>query len=152
MESEGVAGQPLTEAQIATTRRVINELAAYKGWKPERGVTIHEHREATRWGSKTTLCPSNRYPWDEILRHLQPEQEDDTVSNPVWVEWRDRPDSTPYRSYLLFCTPSGLKKALVKNSEEHNSLLATDIAGEGPIALSLAVLKTFAGAPEPDER
>lgn len=72
MEHEGKAGQVLTPAQVKTTAAVIAELAKAGGWKPERGVTLWEHRECTRWGSSPTACPSNRIPWDEVLTILAP--------------------------------------------------------------------------------
>lgn len=70
MESEGMAGTPLNEAQIANASRALKELSELQGWTPQRLVTVWEHREATRWGSLATACPSNRYPWDEILERV----------------------------------------------------------------------------------
>ena len=70
MEHEGVAGQILTAAQVATTARVIKELSALKGWKPERQVTLWEHREMVRFGAAATACPSDRIPWAKILALL----------------------------------------------------------------------------------
>lgn len=59
MESEGVAGTPLNDAQVATARRLLTGLGYV-----ERGVNIWEHNEvATRWepNSGGTACPSGRY-------------------------------------------------------------------------------------------
>jgi N-acetylmuramoyl-L-alanine amidase len=72
IESEGIMGQRLNAAQVLTVVRVIREISELRGWKPERGVTLWEHREATRWGSDATACPSGRYPWDEIVAAWQP--------------------------------------------------------------------------------
>ena len=77
MEHEGIAGQPLTDAQIATTARVIRELSQLKGWTPTRptgpqdkNASLWEHREMVRFGSLATACPSGRIPWDKILAAL----------------------------------------------------------------------------------
>lgn len=76
MEHEGrVPNEPtLTDAQVVTTRRVIAELAAWKGWTPSRPTgptdtthTLWEHREVVRLGGTSSSCPSGRIPWDKIL-------------------------------------------------------------------------------------
>ena len=59
MESEGVAGTPLNEAQVATALRLLRDLGF-----TERGLNVFEHNEvATRWSpnSGPTACPSGRY-------------------------------------------------------------------------------------------
>lgn len=76
--------------------------------------------------------------------------EDEEVSNPTWATWADRPANVPYRDYLLFATPSGLKKKLVVNQQEHDAIHNAQIA-EDAMALSLADLKAFEGKPEPDD-
>lgn len=85
IESEGRAGESLTEAQIANLVRIIREVSAWKGWEPRRptsdidmSATLYEHREVTRFGGTATACPSGRIPWDEILSRLQ---EDDVKEN-----------------------------------------------------------------------
>lgn len=70
LEAEGVAGQPLTDAQHRTVAMVIKELARVGNWTPQRGTTLWEHREATRWGSLATACPSGRYDWPLILSFI----------------------------------------------------------------------------------
>lgn len=72
MEHEGVAGQILTPPQVETTTRVISEISKLKNWEPIRKSTLWEHNECTRWGAEPTACPSNRIPWEEILRKLNP--------------------------------------------------------------------------------
>lgn len=69
METEGVAGEPMTAAQLDTCVRVIRELSAARGWVPSRDEprTLHEHCE---WSQ--TACPSGRYLWPTILERLQP--------------------------------------------------------------------------------
>ncbi len=80
MEHEGVyTREPsLNEAQIANAVRVIQDLAAWKGWTPEHTGAVHqtlwEHREVTLIGGSPTACPSGRIPWAEILRRLAVEQ------------------------------------------------------------------------------
>lgn len=87
MEHEGIAGEALTEAQVATTTRVIRDLSALKGWPPKRPVSsadisarLWEHREMVRFGADATACPSGRIPWTEILRRLDEQEDDD-----MWI-------------------------------------------------------------------
>lgn len=57
IESEGVAGTPLNEAQCATYVRLIRELEPWFGFELSRAAgTIKEHRELAQ-----TACPSGRY-------------------------------------------------------------------------------------------
>lgn len=77
--------EPLTEPQIAANVRIIQDIGNWKGrsveyWRRPNGIkdtdaTLYEHRECVRFGSEPTACPSDRIPWDEILRRLQPTQE-----------------------------------------------------------------------------
>ena len=74
IEHEGRGSVPLTPAQVATTKRVIDELAAWKGWEPKRPAakgdltaTLYEHREVIWFGGTATACPSGRIPWDLLL-------------------------------------------------------------------------------------
>ncbi len=79
MENEGVYTRETTlnEAQIVNAVRVIKDLSAWKGWTPNRpsdpktiAYTLWEHREVPRLGGSATACPSDRIPWNEILRRL----------------------------------------------------------------------------------
>jgi hypothetical protein len=82
MEHEGKhdGGQPsLSDAQIDNDVRVIQDLAAWKGWTPERPMsatdklaTLYEHREVVRFGGSSTACPDGRIPWQTILERLAP--------------------------------------------------------------------------------
>lgn len=59
IESEGVAGTPLTQPQVDTALRLFKELGF-----TERGVNVFEHNEvATKWtpNAGPTACPSGRY-------------------------------------------------------------------------------------------
>lgn len=59
IESEGIAGTPLTEPQLQTFIRLARELGFTR-----RGVDLFEHNEvATKWtpNAGPTACPSNRY-------------------------------------------------------------------------------------------
>lgn len=74
MEHEGVAGQPLTQAQIANDKKVIAEIQNAYGLVPKRPTssadltaTLWEHNEVVRLGGSGTACPSSRIPWDVIL-------------------------------------------------------------------------------------
>ncbi len=62
--------EPQTDEQLATSIRILRDLAVYKGvgidfW--QRPVTLKEHREFY-----PTACPSGRIRWDDILAGLQP--------------------------------------------------------------------------------
>lgn len=79
MEHSGTfaADPTLSEGQVSTAVRVIEELAEWRGWTPKRPTsrtdtshTLWEHNEVVRLGGTATACPSGRIPWDEILRRL----------------------------------------------------------------------------------
>lgn len=87
-ENEGVAGEPLTQAQVDNILRAGRELMDHFGWKPKRPVddtdktaSLYEHRECVRFGSASTACPSDRIPWDVIVPALT---EEDDMAERVW--------------------------------------------------------------------
>lgn len=89
-ENEGVAGEPLTQAQVDNIIRVGRELMALQGWTATRPVSqndlhasCYEHTECVRWGAAATACPSGRIPWDVIVPALN-QQEDDEMTERVW--------------------------------------------------------------------
>lgn len=99
MEHEGkVPENPtLTDQQVETSRRVVSELEAWKGWKRSRGgplQTLWEHREVTILGGTGTSCPSGRIPWDKILAE-EPEPEPvkeesyDMKTHYAWSQWHE---------------------------------------------------------------
>lgn len=168
MESEGVAGEPLTPQQVSNIVRFLKDFAVFSGranlvrnpqtWG-NRDLFLMEHKESIRFGGAATACPSNRYPWATIINSYYNMQSDPPIEelmtmNPLWATWRDRPagENPPYRTYLLFATLEGLYKYFVPSAEEHNALKATGMAGDEPKELSIWTLKTFEGGPEPDER
>ena len=66
VEHEGVAGQPLTESQIANDVGLLQWLWEKEHWlRFERRLTLWEHNEFM-----ATACPSGRIPWAEIIRRL----------------------------------------------------------------------------------
>lgn len=74
MEHEGKLGEPLTAAQKANSRRVIQDLSVYYNWAPRRPTTVtdltatlYEHKEVVRFGGTGSACPNGRIPWDELL-------------------------------------------------------------------------------------
>ena len=75
VENEGVAGEPLTDAQVANLVRLTADQRDFFGW-PEvaRGRQLHEHREMTAYGADPTACPSGRIPWARIIAGLQQEE------------------------------------------------------------------------------
>lgn len=79
----------------------------------------------------------------------QPILEDDMAQG-VHANWKDRPPTTPYRTYLLFGTATGMKKYFVRSPDEEKALRSAGIIGATPIGLSLKDLKQYVGTPEPD--
>ncbi len=70
IEHEGVAGEPETDAQVATDIRLLAWLGQTLGWPGfERGVQLWEHHEVP---GNATACPSDRIRWGSILDGLQP--------------------------------------------------------------------------------
>lgn len=68
VEHEGWAGERLTPQQVEALARIIAWCAEVYGWPViQRGETLWEHREMTRFGSAPTSCPSGRIPWPEVL-------------------------------------------------------------------------------------
>ncbi len=79
IENEGVAGEPLTEAQISNLVRVSKELQDWKGYSYVARLTgyddpsaflLGEHNQVSMYGGSATECPSGRIPWGEILSRL----------------------------------------------------------------------------------
>ena len=86
-DTPATVSEPLTEAQLAVNVRIIKELSEHVGWIPQRPLTtfdlrasLYEHRECTRFHAAATACPSNRIPWDEIMRRLAPPTGEDDLS------------------------------------------------------------------------
>ncbi len=74
VESEGVAGEWLTAAQVANLVRFARELGERNRWPAyQRGEQLWEHREMTRFGAAPTACPSGRIPWEQITAALAEE-------------------------------------------------------------------------------
>jgi hypothetical protein len=82
----GNESQPLTRAQLLAHVRIVRDLSSWRGWAPQRprspadrGASLYEHREMTRFGAPPTACPSGRIDWAALLLELLPrrrEQED----------------------------------------------------------------------------
>ena len=67
VEHEGVAGQPLTEVQVANDVALLRWLAQQEDWPSfSRHVTLWEHNEFMQ-----TSCPSGRIPWARIIADLE---------------------------------------------------------------------------------
>lgn len=74
VESEGLAGTPLNEAQVANMLQLMREWEALTGRVAKRsqpGRTVWEHNEVAQWATPNagpTACPSHRYdPFFEAL-------------------------------------------------------------------------------------
>ena len=74
IEHEGVAGQPLTEAQYQASLKVNRRLfETYKWGEPKRvepGKNLWEHRELS-----STACPSGRIPWDRLIADMKAKED-----------------------------------------------------------------------------
>lgn len=77
IEHEGVSGEPLTEAQVASSVALTKWIAAECMFAPVREPvavrTLWEHREVP--GSATT-CPNGRIPWERYMPTPDPNHED----------------------------------------------------------------------------
>ena len=67
-EAEGVAGEPLTTAQVATYRRIHADLAAHTGYTYVRDGTNRDFRLVEHGEAAPTACPSGRYAplWESL--------------------------------------------------------------------------------------
>lgn len=72
-EHEGKVGEPLNENQIANDVMLFRWLAEVQEWPGyRRGKELWEHKEAVAvYGGGATACPSDRIPWNEIIRRLE---------------------------------------------------------------------------------
>jgi hypothetical protein len=125
IESEGVAGERLRPPQVATFVRVVREISAVKHWRPARGVSLWEHREATRWGAPATACPSGRYPWAEILAALAgPEPAPEGEGEMRIIGLADRPEAYLVVGAKAYHIPDGATwydlRALIYGEPPHH--------------------------------
>lgn len=141
-------------AQMAAMAEGIREIRGF--W--EKRLQVRGHNLWTAPGNSGTACAGagmnamGYSDWERLIETTADSgQEEIDMQHPLWAEWKDRPDHIPYRTYVLFATPEGLRKRFVPSAEEHNALLASQVAGDAPKPLSIWTLKMFAGGPEPDE-
>lgn len=140
MEAEGIAGLPLNDAQIENVIHFAQDLSVFNrrtsfqrinaGIIDANEFLFVEHNECVRFGSLPTACPSNRYPWNEILTELNKPVENEVTFEVLigWVDWAERPDDITYRSYLLFVDKdNGIKYRWVPHMFEHETLAACGI-------------------------
>lgn len=86
-ESEGVAGEPLTESQVQNLIDLAKWYKREEGWLGfERWVQAWEHQEMTRFGAPATACPSNRIPWGTIIPAVE---EDDMANEETRKQWAE---------------------------------------------------------------
>ncbi len=71
-ESEGVAGEPLTESQTQNLIDLARWYVKEEGWPGfKRLQQAWEHNEMVRFGAPPTACPSDRIPWNAIIPALE---------------------------------------------------------------------------------
>ncbi len=104
IEAEGIAGEPLTDAQVESSIRLIRWLWAEHGlWEFSR-QTLREHNEFT-----ATACPSGRIPWDVLVPRLNEEQEVDLGWLWEVMEWlHDMVDQQKWADILWLLPELGL--------------------------------------------
>ena len=63
VELEGVAGEPINDAQMRTAIRLIADWESYKSMSADRTNMLEHNEVATRWkpNAGPTACPSGRY-------------------------------------------------------------------------------------------
>lgn len=88
VEFEGRAGEPLTPAQVDAFIDIISWMDSVEDWgrfvlAKDTG-TLHEHR----W-YMPTACPSNRIPWQEIIRRLTIKPGDLCALQKMRISWLD---------------------------------------------------------------
>lgn len=81
VESEGVAGDLLNANQ---QKNMQDLMRAFPSMKWERKATLWEHREMVQFGSSPTACPSNRYPWPQLVAGLK---EDEVPTQAEWEQF-----------------------------------------------------------------
>ena len=96
-ENEGVAGEPLTQSQIDNLVELTVWLYTTQEWTTlTRRITLWEHKELQRFGSRATACPSNRIPWSIIIAEAEkiinepPQEEEDMKPYLAWDRDRQR--------------------------------------------------------------
>ncbi len=73
-ESEGVAGEPLTDSQVQNLIELGHWYVKEEGWPGfKRQEQAWEHNEMTRYGAPPTACPSERIPWEIIIPAVEEE-------------------------------------------------------------------------------
>jgi len=71
-ESEGVAGEPLTDSQVQNLIELARWYKQEEGWEGfARWKQAWEHKEMKRFGARPTECPSGRIPWPTIITALE---------------------------------------------------------------------------------
>ena len=74
IETEGVAGEPLTDPQFESLALLVKWLL---GPLPAiRGKTLWEHNEMTAYGAQPTACPSKRIPWTRLIAALEDDMDE----------------------------------------------------------------------------
>jgi hypothetical protein len=73
-ESEGVAGELLTDSQVQNLIDLAIWYVIEEAWAAfKRRQQAWEHKEMTRFGAPPTECPSDRIPWEIIIPAVEEE-------------------------------------------------------------------------------
>ena len=68
----GIESEPLTQSQIDNLVDLTVWLYTTQEWTTlTRRITLWEHKELQRFGSRATACPSDRIPWSIIIAEAE---------------------------------------------------------------------------------
>ena len=86
----GIESEPLTRNQIGNLVELTVWLYTTQEWATlTRRITMWEHKEMQRFGSRATACPSDRIPWGIIIAEAEKiiSQEDDMTTYKLFQTW-----------------------------------------------------------------
>lgn len=128
------------QEQLTGLAGVLDEFRTYLG----RDVPVQGHTEWALPGEGTG-CPGRLVELD--FDNLRPAGAEG-IYDMKWVCWADRPDSTQFRSYLVWAAPDGLRSRFVPNYAEHQALAESGVAG-ALTPVSIETLRQFHCSPDP---
>jgi hypothetical protein len=110
-------------------------------WKPYGGWT---KPEIWQYQGTSTLCG---YSVDMNYMFVEAEKKEE-IPDMKWVALKDRPDTTIFRSYLVWADQNGLHARFVPDYAEHEALDESKVAGDLQF-VSIETLRQFKCQPDP---
>ena len=123
----GIESEPLTESQIDNLVELTVWAYTTQEWTTlTRRITLWEHRELQRFGSRATACPSNRIPWSIIINGAnaiieQPEEED--MYALIVKKGEEQGTNNKHRTYLWRSGSAALLHMKSRAQREQTALL-----------------------------